>query len=158
MHSSRTHQQVEHEPLGQEAMHILEEARMVLPGIQALFGFQLIAVFNQRFSTDLPQSEQVVHLVALLLTAVSAAIIMTPAAYHRQAERGQVSAYFIGLASRLMTLAMVPLMLGICLDAFVVSRLILEDFAAAAIVALALLCLFSALWFVFPRLRAGRIL
>ena len=31
----------------------LEEARMVLPGIQALFGFQLIAVFNQRFDTAL---------------------------------------------------------------------------------------------------------
>jgi Family of unknown function (DUF6328) len=156
MQSSRTHQQVEHEPLGQEAMHILEEARMVLPGIQALFGFQLIAVFNQRFSTDLPQVEQVVHLVALLLTAGSAALIMTPAAYHRQAERGQLSAYFIDLASRLITLAMVPLMLGICLDAFVVARLILEDVAAAAIVALTLLCLFSALWFVFPRLRSRR--
>jgi hypothetical protein len=137
-------------------MHILEEARMVLPGIQALFGFQLIAVFNQRFSADLPQAEQVVHLVALLLTAASAALIMTPAAYHRQAERGHLSAYFIDLASRLITLAMVPLMLGISLDAFVVARLILEDVAAAAIVALALFCLFSALWFVFPCLRARR--
>jgi len=29
--------------------HLLEECRMVLPGIQALFGFQLIAVFNQPF-------------------------------------------------------------------------------------------------------------
>jgi hypothetical protein len=153
MQSSKAHQ-VEHEPLGQEAMHILEEARMVLPGIQALFGFQLIAVFNQRFSTDLPQAEQVIHLVALLLTAVSAALIMTPAAYHRQAERGQLSAYFIDLASRLITLAMAPLMLGISLDAFVVARLILKDVAAAAIVALGLLCLFSALWFVFPRLRS----
>ena len=27
----------------------LDEARMILPGVQALFGFQLIAVFNQRF-------------------------------------------------------------------------------------------------------------
>jgi hypothetical protein len=27
----------------------IEEARMVLPGVQALFGFQLIAVFNNSF-------------------------------------------------------------------------------------------------------------
>ena len=27
----------------------IEEARMVVRGIQALFGFQLIAVFNERF-------------------------------------------------------------------------------------------------------------
>lgn len=33
-------------PLSQAAQHLLEECRMVLPGIQALFGFQLIAVFN----------------------------------------------------------------------------------------------------------------
>jgi hypothetical protein len=31
----------------------LDEARMVIPGIQALFGFQLIAVFNERFDTAL---------------------------------------------------------------------------------------------------------
>ncbi|TLG71825.1 hypothetical protein [Methylocystis sp. B8] len=31
----------------------IEEARMVLPGIQALFGFQLIAVFNNRFLAGL---------------------------------------------------------------------------------------------------------
>jgi hypothetical protein len=29
--------------------HLLEECRMVLPGVQALFGFQLIAVFNRSF-------------------------------------------------------------------------------------------------------------
>ena len=33
--------------------HILEECRMVLPGIQALFGFQLIAVFNEGFAQKL---------------------------------------------------------------------------------------------------------
>jgi hypothetical protein len=35
------------EKIAQEA---IDEARMVLPGIQALFGFQLIAVFNERFA------------------------------------------------------------------------------------------------------------
>ena len=37
------------EPLEKVVEHLEEEARMILPGIQALFGFQLIAVFNQRF-------------------------------------------------------------------------------------------------------------
>ena len=37
--------------LKDQARNVLEEARMVLPGIQALFGFQLIAVFNQRFES-----------------------------------------------------------------------------------------------------------
>ena len=67
------------ENLAQEA---IEEARMMLPGIQALFGFQLIAVFNERFH-QLTEADQVLHYIALLLVALAIAIIMTPAAYHR---------------------------------------------------------------------------
>jgi len=49
-------------PLEREANRVIEEARMVLPGIQALFGFQLVAVFNNRFETALSPSEQTLHL------------------------------------------------------------------------------------------------
>jgi hypothetical protein len=38
--------------------HLLEECRMVLPGIQALFGFQLVAVFNTPFKQLLDDREQ----------------------------------------------------------------------------------------------------
>ena len=37
--------------LEEESRTTIEEARMVLPGIQAVFGFQLIAVFNNGFRT-----------------------------------------------------------------------------------------------------------
>src|SRR5258705_13998154 len=76
--------------LEEETRTVIEEARMVLPGIQAFFGFQLIVVFNNRFQ-EFTHTEQVLHLIALLLLAVSIALIMTPAAYHRIAERGMVS-------------------------------------------------------------------
>src|SRR5438128_2595950 len=99
------------------AQEALEEARMVLPGIQALFGFQLIAVFNERFS-QLPSAEQLAHFAATILIAVAIGLIMTPAAYHRQVEPGTVSSFFVGLASLLITAAMVPLMLGLCLEVY----------------------------------------
>ena len=98
--------------LEEETRTVIEEARMVLPGIQAFFGFQLIAVFNSRFQ-DLTHTEQVLHLVALLMLAVSIGLIMTPAAYHRIAVRGMVSRHFIELASRFLESAMFPLMLSI---------------------------------------------
>ena len=69
--------------LEEEIRTVIEEARMVLPGIQAFFGFQLIAVFNNRFQ-ELTHTEQVFHLIALLLLAVSIALIMTPASYIRK--------------------------------------------------------------------------
>jgi hypothetical protein len=69
---------------------------MVLPGIQALFGFQLIAVFNTRFD-ELAPSLQMIHLIALVAGAVSMSLVMTPAAYHRIAERGRLSSRFAEL-------------------------------------------------------------
>ena len=33
-------------PLPEAVTHLLEECRMVLPGLQALLGFQFIAIFN----------------------------------------------------------------------------------------------------------------
>lgn len=64
--------------------HLLEECRMVLPGIQALFGFQLIAVFNQPFWDRLDPSHRSLHFTAIFLVVISMALVMTPAAYHRQ--------------------------------------------------------------------------
>ena len=81
--------------LSQAAQHLLEECRMVLPGIQALFGFQLIAVFNSGFSEKLSIGEQHLHLLAIALVAMAVALIMAPAAYHRQTDPREVSEKFI---------------------------------------------------------------
>lgn len=127
----------------------VEEARMVLPGIQALFGFQLVAVFNQRF-TDLSAPHQQLHYAALILTAVSRALIMTPAAYHRIAERYTNSDRFIRLASRLIAAAMLPLMLALAADVYLLGLMITASVAISAVCGFVLLVLFAILWFVFP--------
>jgi len=41
---------IETEGLKEETNNPIQKARMVLPGIQALFGFQTMAVFNSRFN------------------------------------------------------------------------------------------------------------
>src|SRR6201993_4410403 len=135
--------------LEEETRTVIEEARMVLPGIQAVFGFQLIAVFNNGFH-GLMHSEQIIHLIALILTMIAIALIMTPASYHRIAERGTVSRRFVQIASRLLATAMLPLALGLSLDVFLVARLILHDTEISVAVATVLLVLFFGLWYVFP--------
>jgi Family of unknown function (DUF6328) len=146
--------EVKSEPLEREADHVIEEARMVLPGIQALFGFQLIAVFNNRFETALLPQEQSLHLASLVLITLAIGLIMAPAAYHRQAERGRLSRYFTNLASNLLTWAMAPLLLGIVLDVYLVSQIILKNRAASIAVAAALFAILVTVWFVFPRIKA----
>jgi uncharacterized membrane protein len=131
------------------AMAAIEEARMVLPGIQALFGFQLIAAFNESFR-QLEPPEQVLHFVALVLVAVAIAIIMTPAAYGRLVERGSLSAFFVQLASWLIAAAMLPLMVAICLEVYLLGRLILHRQLISLAVAAVLLIVFAGLWYIFP--------
>jgi hypothetical protein len=92
---------MEREPISLEAAtgHILEECRMVLPGIQALFGFQLIAIFDATFHEKLSQPQQLLHLAATVLVTVSIALLMAPAALHRQTERHSVSRRFVDVSS-----------------------------------------------------------
>jgi predicted lysophospholipase L1 biosynthesis ABC-type transport system permease subunit len=137
--------------LDSAATHILEECRMVLPGIQALFGFQLIAVFNQGFAEKLSPGQQLIHLAAIALVTVAVALVMTPAALHRQTEPQEVSERFIWLATRLLLASMFPLAFGLCADVYLVAVIITRSEAAAVAIALALLAVLGVLWVFLPR-------
>ena len=144
--------EVEHrETLEEEATHATDEARIVLPGIQAIFGFQLIAVFNQRFQ-DLSEGLQVLHVAAFLLLAVAMGLVMAPAGYHRQAERGCITRRFVDFASRLLSLSLVPLTLGIVIDTYLLVWLVVGRELPGLCVAGGLLLVLVGLWFVVPQL------
>jgi len=138
-------------PLDSAAAHLLEECRMVLPGIQALFGFQLIAVFNEGFDEKLSGVGQMVHLVAIILTTLSMALVMTPAALHRQAEPKEVSERFLWLASKMVLAGMVPLAVAVGLDSYVVASIVLQSELLGIALGVVLMMVFAALWFVLPR-------
>lgn len=140
---------VEKLKLAEAITHLLEECRMVLPGVQALFGFQLIAVFNRSFSTRLMPFEQDMHLVALALVALSVALLMTPAALHRQSPR-EASERFLRVGGRFLLAAMPPLLCAIAIDFFLIAHLVLGEAEPAAAITAALLVFFVACWFVFP--------
>jgi hypothetical protein len=153
MMTEKRKERVERVPLPKAAEYLLEECRMVLPGLQALFGFQLIAVFNSTFAEKLSSGEQRLHLAAIGLVAVAIACVMTPAAYHRQRGTREVSETFIALSTRMLLLSMVPLAVGICLDFYLIARLILNTSLVPLLTA-ALLMVFMVVWFVLPRSRA----
>jgi hypothetical protein len=139
--------------LDSAARHILEECRMVLPGIQALFGFQLIAVFNQGFTEKLSQIEQWFHLVSTVLTVFAVALVMTPAALHRQTDPMAVSRQFIQSSTILLLLGMFPLSPSICLEIYVVSRIVTGSVWLGVLIAAGLLLVFCFLWIVLPHIR-----
>ena len=130
---------------------ILEECRMVLPGIQALFGFQLIAVFNEGFGEKLSAGQQLLHLAAIVLVVIAIGLVMAPAALHRQSQPQAVSERFIWLSSNLLLASMWPLAIGLCIEVYLVSSVIVSKHAPGIILALVLLVMFFVLWIVLPR-------
>ena len=148
-------EQVHRDSLKDEATRAIEEARVILPGIQALFGFQLIAVFNDGFDHKLAPPERQLHFFALFLVALSAALVMAPAAIHRQSQQREVSERFIWLSSLLLRTSMMPLALGLTLDVYLIARIVFEAPAVAAVFAVVLFAVLLLLWIVLPK-REGR--
>jgi len=136
--------------------YALDEARMVLPGIQALFGFQLVAVFNDRFADIFDEFGQMLHLAALVCVALSCALAMTPAAFHRQNDHGKVSRRLLDISSTFIGAAMIPLMFAISIDVGLVAFVVTESNAASTALGVASAIVFAALWLVFPRLGRSR--
>jgi hypothetical protein len=131
--------------------HLLDECRMVLPGIQALFGFQMVAVFDSEFRKLTP-AQQLAHIVAITLVVIAIGLLMAPASLHRQVEPEEASERFLKVASRMLLAAMVPLALGITIDVYIVAQIVAQDAAISITLAVALLLLFAILWFVYPRI------
>lgn len=125
---------------------VLTETRVVLPGAQALLGFQLIAMLTDAFG-HLPQTSQYVHLASLILLASTMVFLMAPAAFHRIVERGQDTERLHSFSSAMLLIALVPLGLGIAGDFYVVAAKILNSPSLAIGLACASLVVFYGLWF-----------
>jgi hypothetical protein len=134
-------------PLSKQVEYLLEESRIVLPGLQVLFGFQLAVVFSDRFPVVLAHRQQVLLAMALVVAAIP--VIMTPAAYHRQAEPKEASEGFVMLSTWLLLASMPLLAVAICLEFYLIGQVVLEE--ATAWIAGASLTLFALLWLVLSR-------
>src|SRR2546423_1567674 len=132
--------------LSDKIKHVLTECRVVLPGAQALMGFQFIAILTESFDR-LPSLSKYVHLACIGLTALTIVLLMTPAAYHRIVERGEESEHFHRFASKVLVAALVPLALGLCGDVYVVVLKVTESHLVSVGAALVTPAVFWELWF-----------
>jgi DMSO reductase anchor subunit len=138
--------------LTDKIQHALTECRVVLPGSQALLGFQLIVVLTESFE-KLPSLSKYVHLAALGLNALAIVLLMTPAAYHRIVERGEETEHFHRFASKILVAALVPLALGMAGDVYVVVQKVTDSQLVSVVSALVILAIFWELWFGLPLYR-----
>jgi hypothetical protein len=129
--------------------YVLTEARVMLPGAQALLGFQLIVPLMKAFEA-LPNSVRAIHFAALLLIALAIVLLISPAAIHRIAFQGADDERFLRLGSRIITAAFVPLALGVASELYVATARLLPGSPAAVWTAVGAICILLALWYVVP--------
>ena len=141
----------EGERLDRNLGELLQELRVALPGVQVLFAFLLTVPFQGNFDKITPFQEKV-YFVCLLLTAVSAALLISPTAYHRLTFRQQQKRQLIFLANRFAIGGLVCLALAMTGAVLLVTDLLFDQVLAAVVAAMAAL-LFTLLWFVLPLLR-----
>jgi DMSO reductase anchor subunit len=139
-------------PLHAKIEQMLTEARVIIPGAQALLGFQFAVVLTEAFD-KLPMLSKTVHAISLGCMALAIVLLMAPAAYHRIVYAGQDDPEFHRTGSVLITAATVPLALGVAGDIYVVMTKVFDSSQIGVAIAAVVLAGYVALWHVYPAIR-----
>jgi hypothetical protein len=135
----------EGERLDRELLELLNELRVVMPGVQVLFGFLLTVPFQQRFAA-IDDFERIVYFATLLLTAAAAAFLMGPSAFHRLTFREGQKPYLVRLGTRQTIVGMALLALAMNGVLLLLTDLLFDTTTVAVTVTLTA-ALFGWLWF-----------
>jgi len=136
-------------PLHTKIEQLLTEARVILPGAQALFGFQLSIVLTHAFER-LPETSRITHAVSIGFVALAVMLLMAPAAYHRLVYGGEDNEEMHRTGSILVTLATLPLAIGLAGDLYVIMAKIADSNTAGLAAGIGSLVLLLALWYGYP--------
>lgn len=139
-------------PIDEKIQFILTEARVVLPGAQALLGFQLMICFTAAFA-ELEASAKLTHGAALAAIAIAIALLVAPVAYHRIVYAGEDAPEFYDIAGRFILAATLFLAAGLAIDMHVVVRKVSDDATLGTVLALATLAVLVSLWHLYPLWR-----
>jgi Family of unknown function (DUF6328) len=144
-------EETEGERLDRNLGELLQELRVALPGVQVLFAFLLAVPFQQGF-TDITSFQKDVYFATLLLTAISAVLLIAPSAYHRLTFRMQQKDHLLFLANRFAIAGLAALALAMSLAIVLVTDVLFST-AATVVTGAAALGLFALFWFALPLKR-----
>ncbi len=138
----------EQERRARELIELLQELRVVLPGVQVLFAFLLTVPFSARFG-EVSSLQQGVFFGTLVCTAISAGLLIAPSAHHRLLWRQEAREHRLRVANRLAIAGLILLVPGMVGAIFVITDILFTSTAAATVTA-AITAFFVYVWFVVP--------
>jgi hypothetical protein len=144
----------EGERLDRELLELLNELRVVMPGVQVLFGFLLTVPFQQRFET-INAFQRDVYTATLLLTAAAAAFLMTPSAFHRLTFRAGEKPYLVKFGTTVTVIGMVLLALAMNGALLLLTDILYHGSTVAVMVGVSA-ALYVSLWFGVASIRRLR--
>jgi hypothetical protein len=141
------------ERVDRELGELLEEIRVILPGVEILFGFLIILPFE--FSEELTGLERMLYLGAFLSVSAGLALLVAPTLDHRLRFREIDKEAWLYRSNRLVIAATVLVAVGIALTVYLVVETIVGGVIAALIAAVNA-GWFAWFWFGAPLVRRYR--
>lgn len=141
----------EGERLDRNLAELLQELRVALPGVQVLFAFLLAVPFQQNF-TQITSFQEKVYFATLLCTAISAALLISPTAYHRLTFHLQQKKELVYVSNRLAIAGLVFLALAMTGAIMLITDVLFGPVATTAF-GIAAAAMFVLLWGVLPLRR-----
>jgi hypothetical protein len=147
--------ETEEERLDRNLGELLQELRVALPGVQVLFAFLLAVPFQQNF-TEISSFDKTMYFVTLLLTALSAALLIAPSAYHRLTFRYQQKHRLVFVSNRLAIAGLGVLALAMTCAILLVTNVLWGTVATTVVTTVLVLAMFCVLWVALPMRRRLR--
>lgn len=138
----------ERDRLNRELIELLNELRVVLPGVQVLFAFLLILPFSKGF-VQITHTQRLVYIAAVLLTTLSTILLLAPSSYHRLRFRDHQKERLIEISNMLVIGGMAALALAIDCSVYLITSYVFEAWVGIVAVTFATIG-FVSFWYVLP--------
>jgi Kef-type K+ transport system membrane component KefB len=134
--------------LDRELMELLNELRVVLPGVQLLLAFLLTAPFQQRFA-QLPGTLRNAFFASIACATLATALLIAPSAHHRLRWRAGEKDRLLRIANREAIWGTVFLAAAIVLALYVITDVLFATWVATLTAAVAV-AVFAWFWYGLP--------
>jgi len=131
-----------------QLVELLNELRVVLPGVQMLFGFLLAVPFTQRFG-GISELQSNLYYGTFLAATAASVFLIAPASFHRIVWRHGRKRQLLQISNKLAIIGTACLAFAIAGSVALVTSLLFGNTWAACIAAL-VAGLIAAIWFVLP--------
>jgi hypothetical protein len=125
-HRDRGRDETEEERADRRWGDLIQEVRVAQTGVQILFGFLLTVVFTPRYE-QLPQTEQTIYIVTVVLGAAATGALVGPVSFHRLVTGRHIKPATVRWAGRMTVAGLILLLATMTAALLLILRVAADD-------------------------------